>query len=193
MPFAVAWPQFFHFVPLILPVLLGGIGPEYQLRNSSVHVLGATSGNRNSVGPVFFEFWQPITDRGAAAATAGAAMAISVAMTTPTRLMVSLAVAAARICCDRHKVPCSLVAAERAGERTAKLCRTAEPALARAAPVEKHINAMFLRLGLRDHEDTNRHVTAALIYRADPGSTPREAASRTSPRTRLLLRGGVWT
>jgi DNA-binding NarL/FixJ family response regulator len=34
--------------------------------------------------------------------------------------------------------------------------------------VEKHINAIFLKLGLRDYEDTSRRVTAALIYLADP-------------------------
>jgi DNA-binding NarL/FixJ family response regulator len=36
--------------------------------------------------------------------------------------------------------------------------------------VEKHINAIFLKLGLRDYEDTSRRVTAALIYLADAGS-----------------------
>ncbi len=36
--------------------------------------------------------------------------------------------------------------------------------------VEKHINAIFLKLGLRDYEDTSRRVTAALIYLAEPGS-----------------------
>ena len=36
--------------------------------------------------------------------------------------------------------------------------------------VEKHINAIFLKLGLREYEDTSRRVTAALIYLADPGS-----------------------
>jgi DNA-binding NarL/FixJ family response regulator len=34
--------------------------------------------------------------------------------------------------------------------------------------VEKHINAIFLKLGLREYEDTSRRVTAALIYLADP-------------------------
>ena len=37
--------------------------------------------------------------------------------------------------------------------------------------VEKHINAIFLKLGLREYEDTSRRVTAALIYLADSGST----------------------
>jgi DNA-binding NarL/FixJ family response regulator len=36
--------------------------------------------------------------------------------------------------------------------------------------VEKHINAIFLKLGLREYEDTSRRVTAALIYLADPGA-----------------------
>jgi DNA-binding NarL/FixJ family response regulator len=36
--------------------------------------------------------------------------------------------------------------------------------------VEKHINAIFLKLGLREYEDTSRRVTAALIYLADAGS-----------------------
>jgi DNA-binding NarL/FixJ family response regulator len=35
--------------------------------------------------------------------------------------------------------------------------------------VEKHINAIFLKLGLREYEDTSRRVTAALIYLADTG------------------------
>jgi DNA-binding NarL/FixJ family response regulator len=35
--------------------------------------------------------------------------------------------------------------------------------------VEKHINAIFLKLGLREPEDTSQRVTAALIYLADPG------------------------
>jgi DNA-binding NarL/FixJ family response regulator len=39
--------------------------------------------------------------------------------------------------------------------------------------VEKHINAIFLKLGLRDSEDTSRRVAAALIYLADSGSTER--------------------
>jgi DNA-binding NarL/FixJ family response regulator len=38
--------------------------------------------------------------------------------------------------------------------------------------VEKHINAIFLKLGLREYEDTSRRVTAALIYLADSGSRP---------------------
>jgi DNA-binding NarL/FixJ family response regulator len=39
--------------------------------------------------------------------------------------------------------------------------------------VEKHINAIFLKLGLRDPEHTSRRVAAALIYLADPKSTER--------------------
>jgi DNA-binding NarL/FixJ family response regulator len=41
--------------------------------------------------------------------------------------------------------------------------------------VEKHINAIFLKLNLRDSEDTSRRVAAALIYLAD-------ADSRISPQ-----------
>jgi DNA-binding NarL/FixJ family response regulator len=39
--------------------------------------------------------------------------------------------------------------------------------------VEKHINAIFLKLGLREYEDTSRRVTAALIYLSDsvPGAS----------------------
>jgi DNA-binding NarL/FixJ family response regulator len=37
--------------------------------------------------------------------------------------------------------------------------------------VEKHINAIFLKLGLRDPEHTSLRVAAVLIYLADPGST----------------------
>jgi DNA-binding NarL/FixJ family response regulator len=33
--------------------------------------------------------------------------------------------------------------------------------------VEKHINAIFMKLGLREYADTSRRVTAALIYLAD--------------------------
>jgi DNA-binding NarL/FixJ family response regulator len=39
--------------------------------------------------------------------------------------------------------------------------------------VEKHINAIFLKLGLRDPEHTSLRVAAALIYLADPRSTER--------------------
>lgn len=42
--------------------------------------------------------------------------------------------------------------------------------------VEKHINAIFMKLNLRESEDTSRRVSAALIYLADSGdrvaSTP---------------------
>jgi DNA-binding NarL/FixJ family response regulator len=34
--------------------------------------------------------------------------------------------------------------------------------------VERHINAIFLKLGLRDDEDVSRRVKAALLYLADP-------------------------
>jgi DNA-binding NarL/FixJ family response regulator len=43
--------------------------------------------------------------------------------------------------------------------------------------VEKHINAIFLKLGLREYEDTSRRVSAALIFLADAGSR----ASSTEP------------
>ena len=33
--------------------------------------------------------------------------------------------------------------------------------------VERHINAIFLKLGLRDSEDVSRRVKAALVYLAD--------------------------
>jgi DNA-binding NarL/FixJ family response regulator len=36
--------------------------------------------------------------------------------------------------------------------------------------VEKHINAIFMKLNLRDSEDTSRRVTATLIYLADAHS-----------------------
>ncbi len=43
--------------------------------------------------------------------------------------------------------------------------------------VEKHINAIFMKLNLRESEDTSRRVSAALIYLADSGErsalTPR--------------------
>lgn len=38
--------------------------------------------------------------------------------------------------------------------------------------VEKHINAIFLKLNLRESEDTSRRVKAALIYLADTHTTP---------------------
>ena len=33
--------------------------------------------------------------------------------------------------------------------------------------VERHINAIFLKLGLREGEDVSRRVKAALLYLAD--------------------------
>jgi DNA-binding NarL/FixJ family response regulator len=46
--------------------------------------------------------------------------------------------------------------------------------------VEKHINSIFMKLNLRESEDTSRRVKAALIYLADidPVATP-EQPSRT--------------
>jgi DNA-binding NarL/FixJ family response regulator len=43
--------------------------------------------------------------------------------------------------------------------------------------VEKHINAIFLKLNLRETEDTSRRVKATLIYLAGDGSTARAARS----------------
>lgn len=39
--------------------------------------------------------------------------------------------------------------------------------------VEKHINAIFMKLNLRESEDTSRRVKATLIYLADAGSRVR--------------------
>jgi hypothetical protein len=36
--------------------------------------------------------------------------------------------------------------------------------------VEKHINALFAKLGLTDEPDLNRRVTAVLLYLADSRS-----------------------
>jgi DNA-binding CsgD family transcriptional regulator len=51
--------------------------------------------------------------------------------------------------------------------------------------VEKHINAIFMKLNLRDSEDTSRRVTAALIYLADadPAQTRPEPTTRATPNT----------
>ena len=38
--------------------------------------------------------------------------------------------------------------------------------------VEKQINAIFMKLNLRDTEDTSRRVTATLIYLAGGESSP---------------------
>jgi DNA-binding NarL/FixJ family response regulator len=46
--------------------------------------------------------------------------------------------------------------------------------------VEKHINAIFMKLNLRESEDTSRRVKAALIYLADAGSA--STADDRSPR-----------
>jgi DNA-binding NarL/FixJ family response regulator len=56
--------------------------------------------------------------------------------------------------------------------------------------VEKHINAIFMKLGLRDNEDTSGRVAAALIYLADPGSpSPRSTPEPpASVRTTCLSR-----
>ena len=35
--------------------------------------------------------------------------------------------------------------------------------------VERHINAIFLKLGLRDAEDVSRRVKAALVYLSSQG------------------------
>ena len=46
--------------------------------------------------------------------------------------------------------------------------------------VEKHINAIFMKLNLRESADTSRRVKAALIYLADVDTTA--AADERSPR-----------
>ena len=65
--------------------------------------------------------------------------------------------------------------------------------------VEKHINAIFMKLNLRESEDTSRRVKAALIYLAegrahvDELSTPARpqiGADGESPRGRNLTRFG---
>ena len=38
--------------------------------------------------------------------------------------------------------------------------------------VEKHINAIFLKLGLADAEDVSKRVKAALMLLAEPGAAP---------------------
>jgi DNA-binding NarL/FixJ family response regulator len=45
--------------------------------------------------------------------------------------------------------------------------------------VEKHINAIFMKLNLRESEDTSRRVKAALIYLADVDTV--DAAEQRSP------------
>jgi DNA-binding NarL/FixJ family response regulator len=47
--------------------------------------------------------------------------------------------------------------------------------------VEKHINAIFMKLNLRESADTSRRVKAALIYLADVDSP--SAADRRGPRS----------
>jgi DNA-binding NarL/FixJ family response regulator len=49
--------------------------------------------------------------------------------------------------------------------------------------VEKHINAIFMKLNLRDSEDTTRRVTATLIYLAD-ADPAQPAQTRPKPTTR---------
>ena len=39
--------------------------------------------------------------------------------------------------------------------------------------VEKHINAIFLKLGLADAQDVSKRVTAALMFLAEAGLKPR--------------------
>ena len=48
--------------------------------------------------------------------------------------------------------------------------------------VEKHINAIFMKLGLVESEETSRRVKAALIYLADE---QRHESGDASPRERL--------
>ena len=42
--------------------------------------------------------------------------------------------------------------------------------------VEKHINAIFLKLGLANAEDVSKRVTAALMLLAEPGGAPHPPA-----------------
>jgi DNA-binding NarL/FixJ family response regulator len=53
--------------------------------------------------------------------------------------------------------------------------------------VEKHINAIFMKLNLRESEDTSRRVKAALIYLADVDT---DAAQSTTGPTKPLTRFG---
>jgi DNA-binding NarL/FixJ family response regulator len=53
--------------------------------------------------------------------------------------------------------------------------------------VEKHINAIFMKLNLRESEDTSRRVKAALIYLADVDT---DAAQSTTGPTKRLTRFG---
>jgi DNA-binding NarL/FixJ family response regulator len=53
--------------------------------------------------------------------------------------------------------------------------------------VEKHINAIFMKLNLRESEDTSRRVKAALIYLADVDTDA--AQSTTGPTKRLTSFG----
>ena len=55
--------------------------------------------------------------------------------------------------------------------------------------VEKHINAIFMKLNLRESEDTSRRVKAALIYLADV-DTVGAAEQRSPPPDRRLTRFG---
>ena len=41
-----------------------------------------------------------------------------------------------------------------------------------ASPVEKHINAIFMKLKLRESEDVSRRVKAVLIFLADERDGP---------------------
>ena len=43
--------------------------------------------------------------------------------------------------------------------------------------VEKHINAIFMKLDLREADDVSRRVKAALIFLAESGSEPVVRAS----------------
>ena len=61
--------------------------------------------------------------------------------------------------------------------------------------VEKHINAIFLKLGLADAEDVSKRVKAALMLLSDTGTPPCARAERSgsldpwSPRTSPRLHG----
>jgi DNA-binding NarL/FixJ family response regulator len=47
--------------------------------------------------------------------------------------------------------------------------------------VEKHINALFAKLGLTDEPDVNRRVTAVLLYLADTGSAAGSGRGASTP------------
>jgi hypothetical protein len=54
--------------------------------------------------------------------------------------------------------------------------------------VEKHLDTILLKLGMREHEDTGRRVAAALIISPTPDPLrAQKSCSRTAAQARLLL------